>query len=202
MFELQCEEERRYPDNLVLASRSPRRYELLKSIGIESFEIIADTSGEVLIPELSPQEQVKNLSLQKARNVKGFCADDSLIIAADTLVYLGSEPLGKPDSEQDAVVMLKKLSGRRHSVYTGVTLMRGSGHVSCAEKTDVYFREISDSEISAYVETGEPMDKAGSYAAQGGAAVFIKRIEGDFFNVMGLPLCRLSIMLKELGVTI
>ena len=184
-------------DNLVLASRSPRRYELLKSIGIDNFEVIADSSEEVLTPGLSPQEQVIDLSFQKARNVKGFCTDGSLIIAADTLVYLGSEPLGKPDSEQDAVVMLKKLSGRRHSVYTGVTLLRGSGHVSCAEKTDVYFREISDAEIAAYIKTGEPMDKAGAYAAQGGAAAFIERVEGEFSNVMGLPLCRLTVMLKD-----
>jgi len=96
--------------------------------------------------------------------------------------------------------MLKKLSGRRHSVYTGVTLMENGKSISKAEKTEVYFREITENEIKAYVETGEPMDKAGSYAAQGGAAIFIERIEGDFFNVMGLPLCRLSLMLKEFGV--
>jgi len=187
--------------SIVLASGSPRRYELLKMIGIKDFKVIADTSGEYITPGLSPEEQVNRLSLQKAQNVALSCSKDELIIAADTLVYLDNEPLGKPDSRNDAKVMLRKLSGRMHSVYTGVTLLQDGSYISCAEKTDVYFREISDNEIAAYVETGEPMDKAGSYAAQGGAAIFIERIEGEFFNVMGLPLCRLSIMLKDFGVT-
>jgi len=98
--------------------------------------------------------------------------------------------------------MLRRLSGRRHTVYTGVALLRGDVHITGAEATDVFFREIPDSEITAYVNTGEPMDKAGAYAAQGRGAVFIERLEGEFFNVMGLPLCRLTIMLRELGVYI
>ena len=188
--------------NIVLASASPRRYELLKMFGIADFKVIADTSEELMTPGLSPEEQVKKLSLQKARNVAEKCSKDDIIIAADTLVYLGGEPLGKPDSRSDAELMLKKLSGYKHSVYTGVTLLKDGKNITQAEKTDVYFRDITDNEIKTYVETGEPMDKAGSYAAQGGAAVFIKRIDGDFFNVMGLPLCSLSIMLKEFGVEI
>jgi len=186
--------------NIVLASGSPRRLELLKKIGIDDFTVIVDTSEEVIIPGLSPDEQVVRLSLQKARNVALKCNKDDIIIAADTIVYLEEKPLGKPDSQTDAKNMLKALSGRKHSVYTGVTLLNGDKYVSHAEKTDVWFREISDSEINAYVETGEPMDKAGSYAAQGRAAVFVERIKGDFFNVMGLPLCKLSQMLKEFGV--
>ena len=188
--------------SIVLASGSPRRYELLKMIGIDDFKVIVDKSDEDITPGLSPQEQVIKLSLQKAQNVARACSKDDLIIAADTLVYLGSEPLGKPDSYDDAKRMLTKLSGHFHSVFTGVTLLRGNSHISEAEKTDVSFRELSEREITAYVNTGEPMDKAGAYAAQGGAAIFIERIEGDFFNVMGLPLCRLSIMLKEYGVTL
>ena len=187
---------------IVLASGSPRRLELLKMVGIGDFKVIADTSDEIITPGLSPEEQVIKLSLKKARNVSASRNKDDIIIAADTLVYLEDEPLGKPESPEDAGKMLKKLSGHKHSVYTGVTLLRGNKHISKAEKTDVFFREISADEIKSYVQTGEPMDKAGSYAAQGGAAVFIKRIEGDFFNVMGLPLCRLSKMLKEFGVTI
>jgi len=185
--------------NIVLASGSPRRLELLSKIGIEDFKVIADTSEEVITPGLLPEEQVIKLSLQKAGNVALKCSKDDIIIAADTIVYLGNKPLGKPDSNSEAVEMLRALSGRKHSVYTGVTLLKENKHISHAERTDVSFREISDSEIISYIETGEPMDKAGSYAAQGRAAVFIERIEGDFFNVMGLPLCKLSQMLKEFG---
>ena len=185
---------------IVLASGSPRRLELLKKIGIEDFTVLADTSEEVLTPGISPEDQVIKLSLQKALNVARKCDKDDIIIAADTIVYLDDKPLGKPNSKSDASDMLRALSGRKHSVYTGVTLLRGDKKLSHAEKTDVSFRIISENEIMEYIETGEPMDKAGSYAAQGRAAVFVERIEGDFFNVMGLPLCRLSIMLKEFGV--
>jgi len=187
---------------IILASGSPRRLELLKKAGIEDFRVIADTSDEIIIPGLSPEEQVIRLSLQKARNVAKLTGKDDTIIAADTLVYLGNEPLGKPESLSDAKMMLKKLSGKMHSVYTGITLLRRDKHISAAEKTDVYFREITDSEIKAYAETGEPMDKAGAYAVQGGAAIFTERIEGDYYNIMGLPLCRLSLMLKDFGVNL
>jgi len=185
---------------IVLASGSPRRRELLEKIGIEGFVVLPDTSEEAITPGLTPEEQVIKLSVQKAQNVAGSCNADDLIIAADTIVYLGEEPLGKPETEKDAELMLKKLSGCKHQVYTGVTLLKGQKLISTAEKTDVYFREVTENEIKEYVKTGEPMDKAGSYAAQGKAAVFVERIEGDFFNVMGLPLCKLSTMLKEFGV--
>ena len=188
--------------SIVLASGSPRRLELLRMIGITDFKVIVDTSDEDITPGLSPEEQVKTLALQKARNVARSCDKDDLIIAADTLVYLEDEPLGKPDSPLGAESMLRKLSGRVHSVYTGVTLSKGDTDLTAAERTDVYFREISDKEIRAYVKTGEPMDKAGSYAAQGYAAVFIERIEGEFFNIIGFPLCRLVLMLKDFGVTL
>jgi len=186
--------------SIILASKSPRRYELLKMIGIEDFKVIADNTDEIIIPGLSPGEQVCGLSLKKAQNVASRCDKDDIIIAADTIVYHNNIPYGKPDSPQDAKKMLRELSGNVHSVYTGVTLLRSNDHISAAEKTDVWFRELSDEEIDKYVRIGEPMDKAGSYAAQSGAAVFIKRIEGDFFNVVGLPLYRLSLMLKEFGV--
>ena len=169
-------------------------------VGIKDFRVIADTSDEIITPGLSPEEQVSTLSLQKAQNIAYLCKKDDIIIAADTLVYLGNEPLGKPESRSDAKRMLRKLSGEKHSVYTGVTLLRNKSHISEVEKTEVFFRNISDNEINIYTETDEPMDKAGAYAVQGGAAVFIERIEGDYYNIMGLPLCRLSIMLKEYGV--
>ena len=185
--------------SIVLASGSPRRLELLKLIGIEEFKVIPDLAAECITPGLSPKKQVIALSFQKASNIARLCEKHDVIIAADTIVYLDNEPLGKPESQIDAIHMLEKLSGHMHSVYTGVTIIKDDKHVSAVEKTDVYFKDLTDVEIKNYVETGEPMDKAGSYAAQGRAAVFIKRIDGDFYNVIGLPLYRLSIMLKEFG---
>jgi len=187
---------------IVLASGSPRRRALLQMIGIEDFRVIPADDEEEILPGLSPGQTVSSIALQKAKIVSRLCDSADIIIAADTLVYLNGRPIAKPGSDEEAAEMLKELSGRRHSVYTGVVLLKGDVHVSGVEVTDVYFREISDREISAYVKTGEPMDKAGAYAAQGRAAVFIERIEGEFFNVMGLPLCRLSTMLRDFGVII
>ena len=187
---------------IVLASGSPRRYDLLRMIGIEDFRVIPDTTDEVISPHLSPEETVCGIALQKAVNVSLSCGKDDIIIAADTLVYLDGNPMSKPADADDAANMLRALSGRRHTVYTGIALLRGNDNITRAEKTEVYFREMPDSEILAYIRTGEPMDKAGAYGAQGRGAVFIERIEGDFFNVVGLPLCRLSTMLKDFGVTI
>ena len=187
---------------IVLASKSPRRFELLKMTDIGEFKVIADTADEVIVPGLAPDEQVCGISLQKAQNVARLCNKDDIIIAADTIVYYNGRPYGKPDSREDAERMQGELSGNVHSVYTGVTVLKNDVHISGSEKTDVWFRGMTDGEIRKYVLTGEPMDKAGSYAAQGGAAIFIERIEGDFFNVVGLPLCRLSIILKEFGVAL
>ena len=187
---------------IVLASGSPRRLELFKMIGIEDFRVIPDDGAEEITPGQTPEQTVCKIALEKAVNVSRFCSDGDIIIAADTLVYLDGQPLAKPVDPSDAVSMLKRLSGRRHTVFTGVVILKGGVHTAVAEKTDVCFREISDDEISAYVNTGEPMDKAGAYAAQGRGALFIERIEGEFFNVMGLPLCRLSIMLREYGVVL
>ncbi|MCL2045783.1 MAG: Maf family protein [Oscillospiraceae bacterium] len=185
---------------LILASASPRRRELLTMIGIGDFQVIADQSDEQTVEGLSPEQTVCEIALGKARNVSLLCGEDDIIIAADTLVFINDKVLGKPSSEAEAAKMLRELSGCRHRVYTGVALLQGGRESTFSEMTDVFFREISDDEINAYIETGEPMDKAGAYGAQGGGAVFIQRIEGDFFNVMGLPLCRLSIMLKDFGV--
>ena len=181
---------------IVLASGSPRRKELLEMIGIKDFTVIPDTSDENITPGLTPEQTVCEIALGKAKNVSTLCEKDDLIIAADTLVYLDNEAIAKPENKADAVEMLRKLSGRCHTVYTGIALLKDEEFVTQAEKTDVYFRELTDEEIFAYIETGEPMDKAGAYGAQGIASIFVKRIEGDFFNVMGLPLCKLSMMLK------
>lgn len=197
---------------IVLASGSPRRRELLSMIGIGEFEVIPDNSKEEMLPGLSPEQTVGGIALQKARNVSLLCASanatggagtakhETLVIAADTLVYLDGRPLGKPDSPEGAEAMLRELSGRRHTVYTGVAMLLGGIQKTDVVATDVYFRDIQAAEISGYVKSGEPMDKAGAYAAQGRGSIFIERIEGEFFNVMGLPLCRLSMMLTELGI--
>jgi len=171
-------------------------------IGIEEFSVIPDQSEEEIIPGLSPEETVCNIALQKAINVSRSCSHSDIIIAADTLVYIDDRPLGKPDGPDGAAEMLRELSGKRHTVYTGVTLLKGDVRAVAVEKTEVYFREISENEISKYVKTGESLDKAGAYGAQGRGSIFVERIEGDFFNVMGLPLCRLSVMLKDFGVHI
>ncbi|MCL2151972.1 MAG: Maf family protein [Oscillospiraceae bacterium] len=187
---------------VVLASGSPRRLELLRMVGLKDFKVIPDKSKEEINASLSPELTVQAVASQKAKNISHLCENNDIIIAADTLVYLDGHPLGKPDGPDIAAEMLKKLSGRRHSVYTGVALLRNATCTTAVERTDVFFREISEDEISQYVKSGEPMDKAGAYAAQGRGAIFVKRIEGDFFNVMGLPLYRLAMMLREFGVVL
>jgi septum formation protein len=188
---------------IVLASGSPRRKELLTMIGIDDFTVIPDLTEEEMIIGLSPDKLVKEIALIKAKNVSQLCDNDDLIIAADTLVFLENLEdntflaVTKPVDKDDAFKILRSLSGRRHMVYTGVALLINGDFITDFERTDVFFREISDDEIHAYIATGEPMDKAGAYGAQGKAAIFVKRIEGDFFNVMGLPLCKLSQMLKD-----
>ena len=185
---------------IVLASGSPRRFELLNMMGFSDIRTIVSSAEEEIDKSLSPEDVVSSIALKKAKTVSLFCEKDDIIIAADTLVYLDGSPMEKPIDEKDAAKMLRKLSGRQHTVFTGVALLRGNTIKTAAEETKVFFREISDDEISAYIKTGEPMDKAGAYGAQGKGAVFIERIEGDFFNVMGLPICRLTLMLKEFGV--
>ena len=193
---------RRWRLKIVLASGSPRRYELLKMMGLEDFEVMADVEEEVLCVGLNPEQTVCKTALTKAKNVARHCTKDSLIIAADTEVFLNAEAFGKPIDENDAIKMLKALSGRKHMVYTGIAMIYGDKIITAAEETAVFFRELSDAEIKAYVQTGDPMDKAGAYGVQGRGAVFIERLEGDFFNVMGLPICRLTVMLRSLGVRI
>jgi len=187
---------------IILASGSPRRKELLKMIEIKDFAVIPDETEEIFALGLTPEQSVCKTALQKAKNVSKLCNPDDLIIAADTEVYLDGQHFGKPTDAQDAEDMLKRLSGRCHTVYTGLAIILGDDIITGAESTAVYFRELSDKEITNYVKTGEPMDKAGAYGVQGMGSVFIERLEGDFFNVMGLPVCRLTIMLRNLGVDI
>ena len=140
------------------------------------------------------------ISRAKARAYMSHLKDDQLLITADTIVWLDGRPFGKPRSRAEAMAMLRRLSGTTHHVYTGVAVLRGGTERLGYECTAVHFREIPEEEIVRYVDSGEPMDKAGAYGAQGLGALFVRGIEGDFFNVMGLPLCRLDAMLKEQGV--
>lgn len=185
---------------IILASQSPRRLELLTMLGLGGIVIIPAMRDETAPPGLSPDALVRHLALEKAREVRGSVPETDVIIAADTIVELDGEILGKPADESGARAMLRKISGRGHRVFTGVAVASGGRELDGCEVTDVFIREISDDEISAYIATGEPMDKAGAYGAQGRAAVFVERIEGDFFNVVGLPLRLLCDMLREFGV--
>ena len=186
--------------SIVLASGSPRRKELLEMLGIEDMKIIP-AKGEEIPPEgAGPAELVAALATAKGREVAAQCAADDVIIAADTIVWHHGKVFGKPHSEQQAAEMLRELSGETHEVYTGVCVIKDGQETLEYEMSRVRFRELSEREIEAYIATGEPMDKAGAYGAQGKAALFVEGIEGDFFNVMGLPLCRLGKMLNRQGV--
>ena len=151
------------------------------------------------MPEARPDELVCALALAKGREVAAMAESEDIVIAADTIVWYNGRVFGKPHSREEAVAMLSALSGNTHQVYTGVALISGGREICEAEMTKVRFRSILPEEIESYVAGGEPMDKAGAYGAQGVASVFVEGIEGDFFNVMGLPVCRLDAMLKKLG---
>lgn len=186
---------------IVLASKSPRRKELLSMLDLE-FEIITADIDETLNPDISVCETVSHLSYQKAAAVAEKVDEDTVIISADTVVEYGGKIFGKPKDEFDAEKTLKLLSGNTHNVFTGVTVLQGKKSLTETVKTEVSFRDISDSEISAYIKSREPMDKAGAYGIQGRASKFVNHINGDYFNVVGLPVCTLSIMLKEFGINI
>lgn len=185
--------------NIILASGSPRRRQLLEQLGL-SFTVQSSDVDESVEPGLSPAAMVEQLSLRKGQAVAERVGPDSLVLAADTVVALGDAVLGKPQDRAKAVSMLTSLSGKTHQVYTGVTLLGGGRRVTEHETTAVTFRSLSREEIVAYVDTGEPMDKAGAYGIQGYGALLVERPEGDYFNVMGLPLCRLGRMLAAFGV--
>lgn len=183
--------------NLILASASPRRHELLLAAGFPH-KVMPTDSDESLEPGTPPDEAVKTLSRRKAEAAaKTPEADGSIIIAADTVVYADGKILGKPVSEDDAKYMLRLYSGKKHSVFTGITVTDGKQYFTDAVETVVTFRELDDGEIDTYVSSGQPFDKAGAYGIQGGASIFVSHIDGDYFNIVGLPLCRLSEILKN-----
>ena len=181
--------------NLILASASPRRQELLKLFGIP-FSVRAADIDETMDPQKPPFDEVARVSRLKALAVPA--GPDDVVIAADTIVVCEGRVLGKPHSEAEAHEMLRLLSGRDHQVMTGCTISHGALCETFTEVTDLHFRPLREREISRYVASGEPMDKAGSYGIQGGAALFCQRMEGDYYNVMGLPVCRLGEVLRKL----
>jgi septum formation protein len=182
---------------LILASASPRRRELLESIGVHFAVDVADVDESPLAEE-SPEALVERLALVKARTVLARRPAD-LILAADTAVVLGDAVFGKPIDPADARRMLRALSGRPHRVLTGVALVDASGEQSLVESTTVWFSELDDAELDAYVASGEPMDKAGAYGIQGLAARFIPRIDGSHANVVGLPVSAVWRLLQSGG---
>lgn len=200
---------------IILASASPRRRELLEQIGL-SFEV-CPAKGEEIITSTVPKEVVEELSCQKAREVaasvkfyqeahrKIMTPQDTMVIGADTVVSVEGKILGKPKDEEDACRMLALLSGKTHEVYTGVTFVfldasGRSGELTFAECTKVTMKEMTNEEIRSYVATGEPMDKAGAYGIQGKCAIFIDKIDGDYNNVVGLPVAAIYREWKKLGI--
>lgn len=182
--------------NMILASQSPRRKELLGLLNIPFTVRVADID-EAMDPASSPYDEVARVSRLKAQAVPR--GPEDVVIAADTIVVCDNKVLGKPADPQDACRMLGLLSGRVHQVMTGLTVLRGSRIISHTEVTDVYFRPLTQRQIEAYVATKDPMDKAGSYGIQSGAAPFVEKICGDYYNVVGLPLCRLSQILEQIA---
>ena len=182
--------------HLILASASPRRKELLEKFGVP-FIIRAADIDETMDPEKSPYDEVGRVSKCKALATPR--AEDDILIAADTIVVCEGNVLGKPHDEEEAKAMLRLLSGRDHQVMTGCTVLRGNRSETFTEVTDIHFRHLTNKEIDRYVASGEPMDKAGSYGIQGGAALFCQRMVGDYYNVMGLPVCRLGQVLRQIA---
>lgn len=185
--------------DIILASQSPRRKELLKQLGLAYRVVVADID-EHMDRALPPDRLVEAISAEKAAAAAAAAGVESVIIAADTVVALDGEVLGKPHSEAQAAEMLGKLSGREHQVYTGFTVRQGERIITRSQRSEVWFRPLNEQEIGAYIATGEPMDKAGAYGIQGLGSLLVEGINGDYFNVMGLPVCMLGQTLKEFGI--
>ena len=187
---------------IILASASPRRKELLEKIGLV-FIVDPSQYSEDLNSKLTPQDLALSISEGKARAMAAKYPD-AIIIAADTIGVIGSRIIGKPHTSAEAVKMLRLLSGKSHQVITGLTVLDSNNDMKVSKtlQTRVYFKELSDDEIAAYVKTGEPLDKAGAYAIQGLGSIFVEKINGDYYNVMGLPLNALAEILKEFGIQV
>ena len=185
---------------IILASQSPRRKKLLKNL-VDAFDIIPSDADETLPEGAIPAECAVEIARRKVFDIKEK-NPDCLIIGADTIVVYEDKILGKPRDEEDAYRMLSFLSGKTHSVYTGLVVSSGEKTLSFAEETRVTFRELSAEMIKNYIATGEPMDKAGAYGIQDKGSLLVEKINGDYFNVVGLPVCRLAKMLHELDISV
>ena len=185
---------------IVLASGSPRRRELLERVGVTDFTVRVPEVEEYFPEGLTPPDVVSYISREKAEAAVKLCGPEDIVITADTMVFLDDQRLGKPRDEAHALEMLTALQGRKHTVCTGVSVCRGAKRLTETESTDVFFRPATEAQLRRYIATGEPMDKAGAYGVQGRGALLVERLEGDFFNVMGLPVLRLARMLEKFGV--
>ena len=185
---------------IVLASGSPRRRELLERIGLTDFTVRVPEVEESFPEGLTPPQVVSYISREKAEAAVKLCGPEDIVISADTMVFLDQDRLGKPRDEAHALEMLTALQGRKHTVCTGVSVCQGATRLTETESTAVFFRSATEAELRRYIATGEPMDKAGAYGVQGRGALLVERLEGDFFNVMGLPVLRLARMLETFGV--
>ncbi len=181
---------------VILASKSPRRLELISMLGITPRVFVSDFD-EGSVTASSPTELVKALSLGKAEGVSDKVEGECIIIGSDTVVELDGKILGKPKDNDEAFAMLSSLSGTCHSVHTGLTVIYKNKTVSVCETTKVYMRKLSPAEIQSYISTADPLDKAGAYGIQGYAGCFIEKIDGDYYTVMGLPLCTLVKILRD-----
>ncbi len=184
---------------LILASASPRRQELLQQIGCD-FRVFVSYAEELSESGVSPEKMATENARRKAEDVASRDTTGLPVLGADTVVAVDATILGKPKDEEDAARMLRLLSGRRHFVYTGVALVYHGATYTSVVQTAVWMDKMSDEEISAYIATGEPMDKAGAYAVQGIAAKFIPKIEGSFSNVVGLPLHEVKNLARKAGI--
>ena len=184
---------------IILASQSPRRRELLERMGISHFDLMPASGEARSDPSLTPAQLVEELSRQKAAEIAA-AHPDALIISADTVVAVDGTVLGKPRDREDSARMLELLSGREHTVYSGLTVCQQGRFVTQHEATAVRFRPLTQADIANYISTGEPMDKAGSYGIQGWGCTLVEGISGDYYNVVGLPVCRLSRILASFGV--
>jgi septum formation protein len=189
------------PPRLVLASSSPRRRELLAALGLD-FEVRPARADEALLPGESAYDAAERLALEKAARVAGELSGDACVVAADTVVVLGGEALGKPVDRADAARMLRALQGRRHDVVTGLAVAFGGRIVSGREVTHVDFAPMTEEEIQAYAESGESDDKAGAYALQGLGGIFIERVDGSPSNVIGLPVRLLARLVRRAGAPV
>ena len=185
---------------LVLASASPRRRDLLEMLGLFDLTVLPAGGEAPLDTRLPIPEAVARVALSKARDSALRASKDSLVLGADTVVCLEGRLLGKPRDAEEASAMLHALSGRKHTVYTGMALIQGERELTDTAAADVWFRPMEDAEIEAYIATGSPLDKAGAYGAQDMAALFVERIEGEFYTVVGLPMCGLGKLLAAFGI--